>query len=130
MIIWCCGCNQNVHAVLISGKEVYSHRPDLADFPFWRCPTCRNYVGCHHKTLERTRPLGNIPTPGLRAARRKLHEMIDPLWKKKRLKRKDIYRALSVALGRKYHTADLRSYEEVDKVRTAIDDLWKAGKAA
>jgi hypothetical protein len=68
--IYCCGCESAVQARLTDGREIYPHRPDLADLPFWKCDGCGNHVGCHHKTNDRTRPLGNIPTPEIRIARK------------------------------------------------------------
>ena len=77
--IYCCGCATDVNANLKSGKDIYPHRADLHSLPFWMCPTCKNFVGCHHKTRNRTAPLGCIPTTELKNARRHLHALIDPL---------------------------------------------------
>lgn len=60
--IFCCCCENDVHARLTDGREIYPHRHDLYSLPFWRCDGCGNHVGCHHKTKDRTRPLGVIPT--------------------------------------------------------------------
>jgi hypothetical protein len=122
MFLWCVACNQNVFAVLTDGREIYPHREDLQDLPFWKCPTCGNYVGCYHKTGNRTKPLGNIPTAELRVLRLEIHKIIDPLWKYGG-SRKFIYRKLSEALGRKYHTAELRSVEEAKKIIEAAKSL-------
>jgi hypothetical protein len=73
MCIYCCKCGGYVNARLTDGKETYPHRPDLYGLPFWRCDTCKNFVGCHHKTKERTRPLGCIPTKAIKDARKKIH---------------------------------------------------------
>ena len=67
--IWCCGCGKEVDARLTDGAEVYPHRRDLASLPFWKCDACGNFVGCHHKTRERTKPLGCIPTPEIKDVR-------------------------------------------------------------
>lgn len=111
--IWCCACNAFVQARLTDGREIYPRFHALADKPFWLCDDCSNYVGCHHKISgRRTQPLGVIPTPELRAARKHIHDLIDPLWKLGHLTRNDLYTFLSHALGRPYHTADLRTLEE------------------
>jgi hypothetical protein len=60
--IYCCGCKSEVQVRLTDGSEIYPHSPDLHHIPFWKCDACKNYVGCHWKTKDRTRPLGNIPT--------------------------------------------------------------------
>lgn len=123
MFIWCCSCNENVSAVLVTGREIYPHRPDLSELPFWLCIRCKNYVGCHHKMKNRTKPLGNIPTPELRAARQAIHAIVDPLWKARLMTRGLVYGKLSIALGRKYHAAHLRTLEEAEKVRLAAIEL-------
>ena len=58
MNIYCTGCEKNVNARLTDGKERYPHRQDLYELPFWVCDNCGGYVGCHHKTNQRTKPLG------------------------------------------------------------------------
>lgn len=63
---------------LVSGREIYGHRPDLWDKPIYLCDGCGAYVGCHEGT---TRALGTPAGPKVRDARIKLHEqMLDPLW--------------------------------------------------
>jgi hypothetical protein len=105
-----------VDARLTSGREIYAHRPDLAELPFWKCDACQNSVGCHHKTQDRTRPLGVIPTDAIKAARQHIHALIDPIWKDGRMNRPQIYARLTLALGRQYHTGELRSVEEARTV--------------
>jgi uncharacterized protein DUF3268 len=120
MRIWCVACNRNIMALLTDGREIYPHRKDLQELPFWKCVTCGNYVGCHHKTEDKFRPLGNIPTPELRALRQEIHKVIDPMWRGNGCcSRRFIYRKLSEALGRKYHTAELRSADEARKILEA-----------
>lgn len=114
--IYCCACGTEVDARLTDGREVYPHRPDLAALPFWRHDACGGFVGCHHKTTNRTRPLGNIPTPELRNARRHIHALLDPLWQSGRFKRGAIYRAISQEIGREYHTAEVRTLDEARQV--------------
>ncbi len=117
MKIRCCGCNgSKVTARLTNGKEIYPHRKDLYDLPFWKCDVCGNFVGCHHKTKNRTQPLGCIPTPEIKNARQHIHRILDPIWKSKLAKRNEIYAWLSEQLGWKYHTAQIRSIEEARKV--------------
>ena len=124
MQITCCGCNQEkVEARLTDGSEIYSHRTDLYELPFWKCDTCGNFVGCHHKTANRTQPLGCIPTKELRTARSAIHKVLDPLWKSGKLKRGEVYKHLSDVLGYRYHTANIRSVEEVDKILSRIQYL-------
>lgn len=123
MNIYCCGCKTKVEARLTDGKEIYPHRSDLFDLPFWKCDSCGNFVGCHHKTEDRTRPLGCIPTPEIKNARKEIHKILDPLWKKGKISRSKIYKYLSDSLGWRYHTADIRNIEEARKVYRLIKEL-------
>lgn len=113
MKIWCCGCNAEVSARLTDGREIYNHRPDLRDLPFWKCDDCGNFVGCHHKTKDRTKPLGCIPTKEIKNARQHLHRLIDPIWKSGKMGRRELYREIAKGLGiDEYHTAELRSVDD------------------
>lgn len=123
--IFCCGCIVSVPARLTSGEEIYPHRPDLAHIPFWVCPNCGNYVGCHYKTSNRIRPLGVIPTPELRAARNRLHRFIDPIWKSGKIGRKKLYGMISDELGYEFHVAETRSVAEVDRIFNISVELRK-----
>ena len=116
MEIYCCGCQKDVSARLTDGAEIYPHRSDLKSLPFWRCDECGNYVGCHHKTKNRTQPLGIIPTAELMKARGHIHKLIDPIWQSGKMTRKEMYKRLSKELGWKYHTANLKSIEEARQV--------------
>lgn len=123
MKIWCCQCEADIEARLTNGFEVYPTRRDLWKLPFWKCDGCGNHVGCHHKHHEvamRTRPLGTIPNAAMSVARRHIHARLDPLWKSGLIHRKALYGQLSGILGRKYHTAELRTVEEGRKVYAAI----------
>ena len=129
-LLRCCGCNEKVEARLTNGTEIYPHRPDLHSRMFWKCDTCGNYVGCHHKTKNGTAPLGNIPTPELRNARKHIHALIDPVWKAKKMSRNAIYEALSNKLGWQYHTAMIRSDDEAREVyRLAQNIVRQQGDA-
>ena len=121
--IFCCGCGDKVEARLTNGAEIYGHRQDLAELPFWKCDGCGNYVGCHHKTKNPTNPLGNIPTPEIRNARQHIHRILDPLWKSKRFRRSDLYAKLTEHMGFEYHTAQLRTLDEARKAYAFIKEL-------
>lgn len=112
--IYCVQCDESVRPNLVYGFRVYPHREDLRDKMFYQCPICGNYVGTHRDG----RPLGTIPTAPLRKARNRVHKIIDQYWlpTKDRKKRKELYAALSRFLGREYHTGELNSLCECDKV--------------
>jgi len=115
-VIYCCGCKTDVEARLTDGSEIYPHRPDLCSLPFWKCDTCGNFVGCHHKTDSPTRPLGCIPTTEIKNARNEIHKILDPIWGSGKMSRRQVYKILSDALGWTYHTAKIRSIEEARDV--------------
>lgn len=122
--IWCCGCNAEVAARLTDGREIYPHRKDLRSLPFWKCDTCGNFVGCHHKTADRTKPLGCIPTKAIKDARQHIHRILDPIWQSKRMPRGKVYALIAAKLGKdEYHTADIRSVEEARQVWTIVSEI-------
>lgn len=110
--IYCHQCGDEVEARLTNGAEIYPHRPDLKDLPFWKHDVCGNYVGCHHKTDNPTEPLGTIPTEEARKARSMVHRTIDPLWKSGKISRRKLYGKLSKHLGKTYHTANVTTWRE------------------
>ena len=123
--IYCIACVNDVDARLTDGAEIYPHRPDLFSLPFWKCDKCGGFVVCHHKTKNRTAPLGNIPTNEIRQARKRIHAVLDPLWKNGSTTRKVLYSKLSEVLGRQYHTAELRSIYECNLIESALKGLTK-----
>jgi hypothetical protein len=125
MILYCCGCVEEVQARLTNGYEIYPHRKDLFNIPFWRCDSCGNFVGCHYKTKNRTAPLGCIPTKELKKARMHIHEILDPLWKSGKFKRNALYKKLTVEFGWSYHTAKIRTVEEARDIYRFILNLSK-----
>lgn len=125
--IYCCGCDRDVNARLTDGAEIYPHRNDLYRLPFWKCDGCGNFVGCHHKTRNRTQPLGCIPTPEIKDARSHIHKLLDPIWKNGRMDRGKLYHEIACSLGvQKYHTAELRTIEDCRKAYKAIKEIRDA----
>lgn len=125
--IFCCGCQADVSARLTDGREIYPHRHDLRDLPFWKCDACGNFVGCHHKTKERTRPLGVIPTDEVKKARSHIHRVLDPLWLEKKIDRKDLYRKIADRIGiTEYHTAEIRTVEQAREVYRVVQEIGAA----
>ena len=123
MKIYCCECGKDVNARLTDGKEIYPNRKDLFDLPFWKCDICGNYVGCHHKTDNNTKPLGVIPNKKIREYRKMIHRIIDPLWKNKIMSRKKIYKIISDQLGYEYHTAKLKTTKECKNVLVILNGI-------
>jgi hypothetical protein len=122
--IHCCGCQKDVPARLTDGREIYPHRGELHGLPFWKCDTCGNYVGCHHKTGDRTRPLGNIPTKELKNARQHIHRILDPIWKSGKMPRGKVYAKIASELGlAEYHTAEIKTLEDARRVYAIVKGL-------
>lgn len=122
--IFCCACNKDVEARLTNGEEIYKKHSDVnywhqnqdyLIFPFWICDTCKNYVGCHHKTKTPTKPLGCIPTKEIREWRGYLHKLIDKHWETSK-ERKEIYSRITKEIGYQYHSAEIRSIDEAKKI--------------
>lgn len=125
MDIYCCGCKRVILARLTDGAEIYPHRSDLASLPFWKCDNCGGKVGCHHKTADRTRPLGVIPTPEISAIRNQIHLVIDPIWKLGIEKRNKVYAAMSKLLGYKFHASNIRTVEDGNQAYQVAIELRK-----
>ena len=117
--IYCVTCGANIVAYLTTGLEIYPHRPDLSSKYFYRCPICKNYVGCHLGTRS---PLGCIPNKKLKEARIKVHNFIDPLWKSGKMSRKEIYKILSKHFGYEYHNGNTKSISECEEAIKVIKD--------
>lgn len=123
MNIYCCGCKKEVEARLTNGGELYPHRHDLRYLPFWICGNCKSMVGCHHKTNDRTRPLGFLATAELRRAKKEIHKILDPIWKNGTLSRKQVYALISKSIGYQFHTAEIKSLEDGRKAYRVILEI-------
>jgi|DEB0MinimDraft_6_1074348.scaffolds.fasta_scaffold98348_2 hypothetical protein len=123
MEIYCCGCGKDTQARLTTGKEVYRNQEYLHELYFWKCDTCKNFVGTH-KGSKHHAPLGVIPTPGIKKMRQFLHNHIDSMWGRgKSLSRGQLYAAISRDLGYPYHTANIKSEAEGMKVYRIIKKI-------
>jgi hypothetical protein len=120
IMIYCCLCKTTEERQLTTGAEIYPHRPDLYDLFFWKCNECQNCVGCHKGTKK---PLGNIATKELKRARQEIHKILDPIWKNKQMKRREIYREISKALGYEYHTGEIKTIEEARKIYLIVKSI-------
>jgi len=117
--IFCCRCNKEVKAVLVQGTRIYPHRHDLFSKRFYQCLVCFEHVGTHNNLF----PLGVIPTPEIRLERQKIHAIIDPLWKNKKISRSLLYKKISDALGYEYHSANIRSVAEAKGILLIVNEL-------
>ena len=136
--IYCVPCNRNVMANLVNGSRIYPSRKDLYVLQFWRCPTCRNFVGCH-KGNSKNKPLGCIAGPELKGARIAIHNVLDPLWQIGNILRADVYRKMTQKLASgngdswTYHTADInniafakRAYAAAIEIKTEVMNMGES----
>ena len=122
--IFCVKCDKKVKVELVSGMDIYPNRTDLYNLNFWRCYVCRNYVGCHNKIGTGKKPLGIIPSQELRIRRQEIHKILDPIWKTNKATRKRVYQYLSNKIGKEYHTGDIRTVTQADRVIRFLNEKF------
>lgn len=83
-------------APLVTGREIYPHRPDLYGKRFYKCTPCDAYVGCHDGTEN---AFGRLANAELRDAKMEAHAFLDKLWKSGDHKRGHVYGWLANQLG-------------------------------
>jgi hypothetical protein len=121
MRIYCCTCGKEKECELVDGTVIYPHRPDLAQLNFYRCPSCKQYIGCHPNSIK---PLGVIPTQEMKRARMIIHSMIDPLWKSGKISRGKLYRLIAKELGlREYHTGWTKNIKQCRDTYRAVSKV-------
>lgn len=81
-------------ARLVTGRDLFAHRPDLADLMFWSCGRCDAYVGCHRNSPAH-KPLGSLADRETRQWRSRAHEAFDVYWKSGSMSRTQAYRLLA-----------------------------------
>ena len=121
--IYCCVCERETECELIYGKVIYPHRKDLYKARFWRCPTCGGFVGCHRKSTTPTKPLGCIPTKEIKEIRIAIHASLDHLWRYCGWSKSKLYREISAFVGYEFHTAEIRSVDEGNKVLGYVNSI-------
>lgn len=82
-------------ARLVTGMDLYPHRPDLFGKRFWRCLPCAAWVGCHPDTTE---PLGRLANSELRSLKQAVHRVLDLLWQQGGMSREEAYAWLAEQL--------------------------------
>jgi hypothetical protein len=95
-------------ARLVTGQDLYPHRPDLYAKRFWKC-LCGAYVGCHGGGIT---PLGYPAGPETRKARSAAHAAFDPMWKGKSRSRSSAYKWLADQLGLDPHATHISWMDE------------------
>ena len=82
-------------AMLVTGRFIYPHRPDLYKKKMWFCKLCNAYVGCRSDES----PLGRLANAELRQIRMETHALFDSVWKSGRMTRSEAYRRLAKKLN-------------------------------
>lgn len=104
----CPYCNEA--SKLVTGAELYPHRPTLHKCFFWRCEPCKAHVGCHRegalfmigdkRAISNGRvPLGRLANADLRRAKSEAHTAFDTMWRTRTMSRNGAYRWLAKELG-------------------------------
>lgn len=129
MKIYCCTCEKDMEALLVPAKEIFGTKANNLNGGYWRCVKCNSYCGTHNKGRKVLSPLGSMAGPEIRNARIRIHRILDPLWMRKnaKLTRKKVYKMLSRAIGRDYHTAELRTLEECSFIYFCCLSIYKYG---
>jgi hypothetical protein len=109
----------NSEANLVTGYEIYPHRPDLADLKAWACRPCDAWVGTHKNSPEH-KPLGRLANAELRKAKMAAHAVFDPLWKSGRMSRKEAYSMLSEKMSIPKDQAHIGMFD-VDQCRAVVN---------
>jgi hypothetical protein len=89
-------------ARLVTGETIYPRLDYLHEKLFWHCAPCAAWVGCHGSGNgygDGTRPLGVLANASLRAAKKAVHDVFDPLWQDGFMRRKEAYKWLAAGLG-------------------------------
>lgn len=71
----------------------------------------------------RKMPLGCIVSPEIKKLRMQIHTILDPLWKEGTLRRSEVYVYLSKELGYEYHTGEIRTVEEAERIIELLEHL-------
>lgn len=71
---------------------------ELSRKKFHVCDPCKAWVGCH-KDSARLLPLGTVANLELRKLRSRVHALLDPLWQRGAMGRKEAYAWLAGRMG-------------------------------
>lgn len=87
-------------AQLVTGEAIYRDvvTSTVARRRFWLCAPCDAYVGTHRNS-KRAAPFGTLANKELRTMRRRVHSLLDPLWRSGEMARPEAYAWLATRLG-------------------------------
>ncbi len=114
-------------AELVTGAVIYPHRRDLAKQKFWECRPCSAWVGCHlpgNGQGDGTTPLGRLANAELRQAKQRAHAAFDPLWRERRMTRRQAYAWLAEAMGMPVAEVHIGAFD-VGQCRQVVEAVAK-----
>ena len=94
--VFCPYCKKE--AKWCENKEIYGKNYGKSYMCYY-CKPCNAYVGCHQNSRE---PLGSMANRETRDLRKQCHRLFDPLWKEKKMSRKEAYDYLLKNTGVKH----------------------------
>lgn len=102
----------------VDNKEVYGKRYGKSYMCYY-CRPCDAYVGCHNNSRA---PLGTMANKALRQKRMEVHSIIDPLWKRGKFSRGDVYAKLADAFGETVHVgqSDMGRCDQIIEVSKSL----------
>lgn len=109
MKVICDYCGKD--AILVTGKDLYPHRPDLYGVRAWQCKPCKASVGCH-KNSKKNAPLGRLANSELKKLKMDAHAAFDPLWKSGKMRRKEAYALLANKLSIEINKCHIGMFNE------------------
>lgn len=119
--VFCDYCGEQAH--LVTGKQLYPHRPDLAGIKAWQCTPCDASVGCHKNSEN---PLGRLANKALKKMKMKAHAAFDPLWKSGEMSRTEAYEWLQDKLNLDPDACHIGKFDET-MCQKVIDVIAKEG---
>lgn len=115
--VYCCQCKDYIKPDTVKGDVIYPNYPQLREKLFYQCRTCKNYCGRSNADFV------SIPTPEVRAMRKEVHDIIDPLWRGGLVGRGFVYKCMSEAMGYDYHNSSLSNMNEARKALKAAKSV-------
>lgn len=104
-----------------SNSEIYGR--EYGNGMCFLCDDCGAFVGCHPDE----KPLGILSDSEMREKKKQCHALFDPIWKSKKLSRKDCYYRLSKKMGIDFKDCHFGHFdnEKLDKALSILNiNFW------
>lgn len=116
---YCTHCNQEVEAFSAPASDIFGPHFRFANQIVYVCPYCKNYVEANRDF----KPAGVIPTAELRKAKNYILSVLNPVFDRKMMSRKEVYLKLSKVVyenRKNLKISDIRDLDEARKVYAAV----------